>query len=183
MLIGHKLRELRVRRKLTLEELSKKSGVQLATLSRIENLKMVGSLESHLNIAKALNIEVTELYSELVSPKDKAEVESPKSTSEIFTHSDKASYEILTKNVFNKKMMPVMMRIESGGKTQMEKSDLGTEKFLFVLEGEIKVSVADETFRLQKHNTLYFDAALPHSYTNGGKTNARMLVIGTPSSL
>ena len=183
MLIGQKIRELRKARKLTLVELSEKSGVQLATLSRMENKKMVGTIESHMHIAKALGIDLTELYAELKNPKEKPEVETPKSLSDVFTHSDKSSYEILTKNIFNKKMMPILLRLEPGGKTNAEQNDFGAEKFIFVLEGSIEVTVGGEKFKLQKYNTFYFDASAPHAYTNTGKTSARALVVATPITL
>ena len=168
---------------MTLVELSEKSGVQLATLSRIENLKMVGTLESHINIARALEIELTELYNKLKTPKEKPQVETPKTLSDVFTHSDKSSYEILTKNLSNKKMMPVLLRIDSQGKTNTEKNNPGTQKFIFVLEGALEVTLGQDKLQLKKYNTLYFDAALPHIYTNIGKTLARALIVTTPITL
>ncbi len=44
MFIGTKMHALRKAKKLTLTDLARKSGIQLATLSRIENLKMVGTI-------------------------------------------------------------------------------------------------------------------------------------------
>ena len=183
MLIGQKIRELRKMRDMTLLELSKKSGVQLATLSRMENKKMVGTVESHMHIARALDVELTELYAELKNPKEKPQIETPKSFTDVFTHSDKLSCEILTKNIFNKKMMPVLLRIESGGKSNTEQNDRGAEKFVFVLEGGIEVTVGEDKFKLQKYNTLYFDASLVHSFTNTGKQQARIICVATPVEL
>lgn len=48
MHIGRIIRRLRKERKITLLELSQKSGVAIATLSRIETGKMTGRLKSHL---------------------------------------------------------------------------------------------------------------------------------------
>ena len=48
MYIGEKLHAIRKAKRISLTELSEKSGVQMATLSRIENKKMVGTLESHM---------------------------------------------------------------------------------------------------------------------------------------
>src|SRR5882757_9175179 len=65
MFIGSKMLALRKAKRMSLTELSQTSGVQLATLSRIENMKMVGTLESHIQIAKALGVDVTELYKDI----------------------------------------------------------------------------------------------------------------------
>ena len=184
MHVGQRIKELREAQRMLLTELSKKSGVQIATLSRIENLKMTGTLDSHMAIAKALGVDLPHLYRDLESKAQaKAEKLTAKSHSDVFVHSDKSSYEILTSKLLNKKMMPVLLKIESGGRTNKEQNQLGTEKFIFILEGSIKVVVDKEEFALTKNNTLYFDASLPYYMENTGKALAKVLCIGTPVAL
>jgi transcriptional regulator with XRE-family HTH domain len=182
MLIGDKLKEIRRMKKMTLTELSEKSGVQLATLSRIENKKMTGTIESHLAIAKALGIEVVELYNSIIRERKEIELSGTKN-SDVFTHNEKSSFEILTKNVLNKQMMPTLIRIEEGGTTQQEQESPNSEKFLFVLEGTIEALVDTKTYRLEKNHTLYFDASLTHKFKNAGRSVAKLLCISTPVSL
>lgn len=182
MFIGDKMFALRRQKRMTLSELSKISGIQLATLSRIENKKMVGTLESHIGIAKALEIDITELYKGIDKDNSPIEVGGSNAT-DVFTHSEDSSYEILTKNILHKKMMPTLIRIDEGGRTNKEQNKNGTEKFIFALEGRVEVTVNDQIFNLHKHNTLYFDASLPHFYRNTGKATARLLSIMTPVSL
>lgn len=182
MYIGEKLHALRKIKRISLTELSEKSSVQMATLSRIENKKMVGTLESHMQIAKALGIDITELYQGLSHGNALIDAGPDKNT-DMFTHSDEASFEILTKNIMNKRMMPTLIHIEKDGKTNKEQNQGGSEKFIFVLEGNVEVSINNQTFNLHKSNTLYFDAALPHFYRNTGKGAAKLICIGTPVSL
>lgn len=184
MLIGKKIKELRKSRGMTLTELAKRSGIQLATLSRIENMKMTGTLDSHLNIAKALGINITQLYSDTIKEEEeKIEVRSPKSATDVFIHSEKSSYEILTGKVLSKKMMPVLLKVEPGGKTAKEQNAAGTEKFVFVLEGSVTAVISGEPYPLAKHNTLYFDAANEHYFENREKTTAKVLCVITPVAL
>ena len=182
MYIGEKLYQIRRSKRISLTELSQQSGVQMATLSRIENKKMIGTLESHMQIAKALGIEITELYKDLGHENTMIDLGSEKNL-DVFTHSDEFSFEILTKNLMNKKMMPTLIRIEEGGKTTNEKNQINSEKFIYVLEGHVEVNVNDQTFTLHKSNTLYFDASLPHHFVNSGKGIVRILCVSTPVSL
>jgi len=182
MYIGETLHAIRKAKRISLTELSEKSGVQMATLSRIENKKMVGTLESHMQIAKALGIDVTELYKGLSHKNAIIDFGHDKDT-DIFTHSDEASFEILTKNIMNKKMMPTLVRIEEGGKTNKEQSQGGAEKFIFVLDGHVEINVNAQVFILHKYNTLYFDASLPHYFQNIGKGTVKLICVGTPVSL
>ncbi len=183
MFIGSKIKELRKAQKITLTELSQKSGVQLATLSRIEHSKMVGTLESHIQIAKALGVDVTKLYAGLGATPKPIEVETPQSLSDKFQHSDKSSSEILTKKVLAKKMMPVLIRLDQGGETAVEQSAVGSEKFIFVLEGKIEAVINNQSYILEKTHTLYFDASHPHRLRNAGDKTARILCVGTPVAL
>ena len=182
MLIGNKLQELRKNKRITLSELSEKSGVQLATLSRIENKKMTGTLQSHMAIAKALGIEVVELYNNVLKEQKQIELSESKH-SEIFTHNEKSSFEILTKNVLGKQMMPTLIRIEKGGSTQQEQGSANSEKFLFVLEGSVDAIIDSKSFHLEKNTTLYFHASLTHKFKNSGKLTAKVLCVSTPVSL
>ena len=183
MLIGKKLKALRKECKISLTELSKRSGVQLATLSRIENMKMTGTLESHMNIAKALGIPLPHLYSDAISQSQKAEQQIPNTQNSVFIHSDKSSYEVLTGNILSKKMMPILLKLESGGKTNAEQNQVGTEKFVFVLEGAVEVKIGNNNYKLQRHHTLYFDASLPYYIENKGKVSAKVLCVSTPVAL
>ena len=183
MYIGNTLHAIRKSKKISLTELSQKSGVQMATLSRIENMKMVGTLESHINIAKALEIDVTQLYENIDKQNSTIDFVNDLKPTDIFTHSEQSSFEILTKNILNKKMMPILIRIEAHGKTNKEQLKIGSEKFIFLLEGNIEALIGEQKFNLNKSNTLYFDASLPHQFFNIGKNTARILCIGTPVSL
>ena len=183
MYIGKKLRELRKAKGISLTELAEKSGVQIATLSRIEHMKMTGTIESHMNIAKALEIDITQLYMGIVPEKNKVDLKTSQSKTDVFVHSDKSSYEILTAKILSKKMMPILLKIEPGGQTNVEKNQIGTEKFIYVLEGKLEVQIEDTTYSLLQGNTLYFDASVRHCFFNKDKSTAKILCVGTPAAL
>jgi len=183
MEIGKKIRILRKARKMTLAQLSKESGVALATLSRIENNKMTGTLESHMNVAKTLGISLTELLSDIGIEEKNIDILSETNHTDVFVHSDKSSYEMLTTRVLNKKMMPILLKIYPGGGTNPEQTSLGTEKFIFVLEGSLEVSVADKKYKIDSGGTLYFDASVSHYYKNIGIGLVRAICVMTPPAL
>ena len=183
MLIGKRVRELRKTQKIKLSELAEKSGVQIATLSRIEHQKMTGTLDSHMRIAKALGVEITELYSDIIREDKTIEVQTSRSENDVFVHNDKASYEILTQKVLSKKMMPVLLKLEPGGQTNKEQGPFGAEKFLYIMEGTVEIKIGKEPVTLNKNNSLYFDASLEHHFVNVGKSQAKILSVCTPATL
>jgi len=183
MEIGKTIRKLRKEKKITLRELSEKSGVALATLSRIETGKMTGTVKSHNGIARALDVTLSDLYSGFEIKSKKVEIQPQQEQTDVFIHNDKASYDILTKKVLSKKMMPTMLKLEKGAKTAPEESSKGTEKFLYILEGNIQAIVDNKTYSLNKGDSFYFDASLPHYWKNVSNNLARALCVITPPAL
>lgn len=180
MKIGKRLRGLRKEKGLTLDELSRKSGVALATLSRMENDKMTGTIKAHSSICKALGVSITKLYQELENEQKTVEPLPGEERTEHFVHSNKASYELLVSKAPGKKIMPLMMKLDSGGKTQSEHNKPGVEKFVYVITGTLKAEIGVNNYTLKPGDSLYFDASLPHSFTNGTKTGSEAICIVTP---
>jgi len=183
MKIGEKIKRLRKGKGISLTQLSKASGVALATLSRMEHQKMVGTLESHINIAKALGINLTDLYSEVTAEQKESAPPSSGVEKDVFVHNDKSSFEILTNQIFNKRMMPVLIKLEPAGRTAIEQAGAQTEKFTYVLGGKVELYINNIKYSLNKGESLYFDGSLPHYYKNGDKLAARILCVCTPPSL
>ena len=180
MYIGKRIQQIREEKEMSLTELAEKSGVQIATLSRIENLKMLGTVESHAQIAKALGIDISHLYSGVNVSKAELTSKSIPSVPEVYHPNETSFYQILTTNVLTKRMLPMLLKIEPKGQTQKEQAAAGSEKFIFVVEGKVEVQVAQEKFSLNKNNSLYFNAALEHSFVNTSAGIAKILIIATP---
>ncbi len=184
MRIGQRIRELRRQRKITLTKLADITGIQIATLSRIEHDKMTGTLASHIKIANALRVELTALY-ETLSQSNAPDPEKKNSgvNAETFAFNEKASYEILANNVMTKKMMPIVMRIEPKGTTAPERSNPGSERFIFVLKGVVTVLIGEKTFTLKPNHSLYFDASTEHRFENHGEATAKFISVITPATI
>ncbi len=170
MQIGQKIRDLRKEKNITLDELSRKSNVALATLSRMENDKMRGTIKSHLSICKALGVSISELYREFEADLKIAETVSKHRRTEHFVHSRKAMYELLVTKTLDKKMMPLILKITPGGETQKEINSPLVEKFVYVITGSLEASVGEKIYLLHSEDSLYFDASLPHSFKNTSAT-------------
>lgn len=186
MHIGPRLRTLRQAQRLTLAQLARTSGVALATISRIETGKMTGTLESHLQLARALGLTLPELYAgvEEQGERRRVAVQTKASRTEVYAHAaGKATLRMLTQDVLRKKMMPVLVEIAPGGRTQPEQAPRGTEKFLYVMDGAVEVTVGEERLPLKREETLYLDASARHTLRNPSPRPARLLSITTPPVL
>jgi transcriptional regulator with XRE-family HTH domain len=180
MHVGQIIHNIRAERKMTLVELSRRSGVALASLSRIENAKMTGTLKSHINIANALEVSLPELYKNLGASEKQVEIDTRKSRTDVSVRNKGASLEMLAAKTQNKKMLPVLLKISPGGTTHKEQTRPGVEKFIYVLDGKIEASIGDERYNLTRDDTLYFESSLPYYFKGAGKGEAKLLVVTCP---
>ena len=184
--IGGRLRTLRKAARIRLVELAKASGVDAATISRIETGRMTGTLKSHTKLARALGVKLTEVYAgiEEEQAKGAVSVQPPSGRNEVYVHqAGKSSMAMLTADVLQKKLMPVLITIEPGGSTHKEETKVGTEKFIHVLEGQLEAKVGEDVHQLKRGSSLYLDASIPHSLRNVGSKTARCLAVTTPPAL
>ena len=184
--VGARLRAVRRAQKVRLLELAKATGVDAAIISRIETGKMTGTLESHIRLANALGMKVTDLYAgiEEARVKDAATFQLPSQRTDVYVHeAGKSSIAMLTTDILHKKLMPVIITVEPGGSTHKEEAKVGTEKFIYVLEGDLEVRVGDTAHNLKRGSSLYLDASVPHSLKNAESKVARCLAVVTPPAL
>lgn len=182
--LGKRIRTLRKERRLSLEKLSAKSGVALATLSRLENGKGAGTFRTHQRIAEALDIPLTEVYKGLQETEQEAVLLGPESEeAETFTYDEKASALLLTQQVSTKQMLPQLIILRPGGETAVEQYRRGTERWLFGLEGTVQVTVGGKSYRILPGGTLYFKASLPHRLANSDSSAAKIISVTSPVAL
>lgn len=185
MKLGEKLKVLRKKMDLTLDELARLSGVAKATLSRIENGITSGNINTHLKICEALKVNLGELYKGLESADEKIVSFDTKTMAEaeVFNYDDKVSSVILARQTGKKKMLPQLLTIEPEKGTAVEENPLGTDKFIFCLEGEAEVTIGETKNSLKKNSSIYFDSSTPHSIKNTGSKTTKLIVVVSPVAL
>ena len=179
-MLGNRIKHMRQNTGYTLVDLSKRSGIALATLSRIENDKMVGTLDSHKKICQALGITLSELFSNLEREMKAVYIQRNCAQKEVFSHSEHFTRTILTSKDSGKNILPLMVTVQPGGVENIDANRADIEKFIYSLEGSIELTIDGDTFQLQAEDTLYFNASSPHTIKNTGGTIARYLCVISP---
>lgn len=181
--LGNRIRTVRKAKKITLVELSKQTGIAQATLSRIETGRMTGTVDSHRKIAEALGLGLAELYAPLDRRYEEI-VHAKKETPRKVVHQGRGcQMELLTQEVTKKKITPLLLTLSGNSKTATEHNERGVEKFVWVLDGELEVSVEKENYPMKSGETLYFDASFPHRLSNPRAKTAKAFVAVSPSKI
>lgn len=180
--LGPRIRQLRKQRGLSLEQVAGKSGVALATLSRIENGKGTGTFRTHRRIADAFGLSLAELYRDLQPQEsDSLLLKSSGDDVETFNYDEKASAIFLTRQISGKQMLPQMILLKPGGKTAEEQYPPGTERWVFGLEGSFSARVGDQEHTVALGEALYFKASLSHQFRNDGTAPAKLISVMSPA--
>ena len=182
MKIGERIRQLRGEMKQ--KEFAQACGIDDTTISKIEKGSITGTLDMYRKICRALGISLSTLYKGVYEDEVKPVEESSSLEEKPFYYNEKASSQFLTRNIFlNKKMLPEILILEPQGEAQDE-LPADTQRFLYLLEGEVEIKIADHTYTLKQNQPFYIiDASIPHSIKNTGPAQARILRITDPVRL
>jgi quercetin dioxygenase-like cupin family protein len=146
----------------------------------MENDKMTGTVDSHMRIADALGLRLPELYNDVLNESAKLKDKEITQKIETFARSTGVVAELLTTRAFQKKMMPVLLKMKSKATTHKESYPKSTERFIYVIAGALEIFVNSEKHILKQDDSLYFDASLLHFFKSGRAT--KCLSIVSPAS-
>ena len=177
--IGKRMREVRKQKNITLIELSKTTDVAQATLSRMENGQMLGTVESHRKIAEALGVTLSSLYEGIDARSEGVRAQKATDKRRVLSKNDSARAELLLSNPSSKKIVPVLITLSANGKTTMDHGERGVEKFVWVVEGDVKVVFDNAEYELQANDSLYFDASASHQIVNSGSRSAKVFSVSS----
>lgn len=190
---GVTLRSLRLKRGWGLAEISRRTGLPISSLSKIENDKMELTLDKLLRIGTALETDLVQL----LGPLRATEVPSESAGRRSITRAGEGKlaacasgrYRYLAHDLLNKLLLPMVIEVTARSLEEFGEFNrhLG-EEFLLVLEGELDFySSIYMPVTLKKGDSIYFDGTMGHAYVSGGQGQCLILSVcaapGAPESL
>ncbi|MBN1890773.1 MAG: cupin domain-containing protein [Thermoflexales bacterium] len=176
--VGRCLRELREERKLSIRALAEKSGLNVNTLSLIENGKSSPSVSTLQQIALALESPITAFFDTSLPRSTLAHIKANDRPRAAFAH---GVLEDLGAGLSGRTVEPFVVTLEpNAGSGAYPVVHTGYE-FVFCLEGRIVYTIEDHTCLLEPGDSLLFESRLPHRWQNVDETPSRALLVMCPS--
>jgi transcriptional regulator with XRE-family HTH domain len=173
---GARLRELRLQRGWTLEELACRSGLSKAFLSRLESGGRQASIAAALTLSGIFNVSLASLFeSELATEPcvivraADAEVKSINGL-KYATLSNAGRF-------FN--LQPIKVTVPLSRRGQEHYHHEG-EEWIYVMAGSLTLSLAGKTYGLEPGDAAHFDSRLPHRLIACGEQDAEILLVASP---
>ena len=181
MRIGEKIKKLREEKGMSLGELAEKSGFSSALLSQIENHMISTPLGTLIKIAQAMDVAIGHFF------EDKAEAPFVIVRATERRHVSRVaskggvkygySYESLAQDKKNRYMEPFLVTLEPATRKDRNAYSHEGEEFIFVLEGEMEVTLEDHTDLLKPGDCIYFDSRLRHRVECVGQGETKILAV------
>jgi transcriptional regulator with XRE-family HTH domain len=178
MEIGSKIKNLRLLKGLTQEELGDRCELSKGFISLLESDKTSPSMATLEDILNALGTDFAHFFKEesgsrVVFGKDDFSIkQDPDLKNEICW---------LIPNAQKNEMEPILVTIEPGGSTYPDNAHEG-EEFGYVIEGTVTVVIDEERHPAKKGESFYLTSDKPHFIENNTGRQAKIIWISSPPS-
>jgi transcriptional regulator with XRE-family HTH domain len=162
--IGERIRLLREKKGLSLDELSKITGFNTELLSKIEKNEVQPQLGTVIKLSKALDSAFGRLVSGVgdklysITRKNEQKVVSRATTKkgkkQLYT------YKSLAPEVKGRHMEAMIVQLDQN--PSEETSIHEGEEFIYVLEGTAELKIGDDKFELEPGDSVYYLSTTPH---------------------
>lgn len=174
--IGSKIKELRILKGLTQEEVADRAELSKGFISQLERNLTSPSISTLLDILQCLGTSIGEFFNE--TPEEQIVFEK---TDYFEKHDPELQNEIkwIIPNAQKNRMEPIMLTLGAGGGTYPDNPHEG-EEFGYILSGAISIHIGSKTYRAKKGESFYFVPDKKHYLTS--KTGAVLLWVSSPPS-
>lgn len=177
--IGASLKSVRKMRGLSQRELAKRAGVTNSTISMIEKNSVSPSVSSLKKVLAGIPMSLVEFFSiEEGTVGEQKVVYRSEELLDIGTGD--LVYKLIGRDYPNRAMSLMYETYLPGTGTGDDMLQHRGEEGAFIIEGKIELTVADETFILEKGDSYYFNSELPHSFRNPFSEPCRLVSATTP---
>lgn len=177
MVIGEKIKRLRLQYGLTQEELADRCELSKGFISLLERDLTSPSIATLTDILECLGTDLRAFFSE------KSDEKLVFGTEDTAVKADpdglRGMVRYLVPNAQKNKMEPILVEMDAGGETHEDDPHEG-EEFGYVLAGAVEIRLGKRVVRARKDESFYFTPDGPHKLVNPGKAVCRFIWISTP---
>ncbi|MBM3702557.1 MAG: helix-turn-helix transcriptional regulator [Actinobacteria bacterium] len=180
-LIPNRIRTIRKKLNLTLDELASKINMSRAYVSKLERSRKAPPISTLFKIAKSLNVDLNYLITGISGQYNNQKVSLVAEDEQLGVIHQRSSYGYIYKALAYKKNNKLMeaFKIIVPSKEEQEPFIHDGEEFNYLLKGKARVFVDGEWYLMNEGDSIYYDSALPHYAVSIGGKEAIFLQVNT----
>jgi transcriptional regulator with XRE-family HTH domain len=163
---GQFIRKHRTKKNLTLEDMSKLTGLSLSYLSKLERSDRIPPFATLQTLATVLGFDMTELLNpQAEKAEGDADIMILRSEHHVTTEDGNDGYSMipLTTSYKNTALSPFLLLLQPGQTTDFAHD---AEEFIYVLHGELKLVYKGAIYPLKEGDSVYLDSRNVHRFIN-----------------
>jgi len=177
VVVGPALRDARLARRWTLEQVAESAGLSAAFISRLERGKASSSLSNLIRLSTVLEVPLERLFAAASRPLAHAGYILRRGSAGGVLAGGVYRYKPLAGGLPHHAIWLFELEYPPGMGQESAPYAHEGEEVLYVLDGEIEFTIDGEQLSLRRGDCVQFDARQPHAGWNPGKVPARMLMI------
>jgi mannose-6-phosphate isomerase-like protein (cupin superfamily) len=170
--LGPKIRHLRRKEGLSLEDLARQTGLSVEYISRVEDQTEIPPVGAILQISKALSLDAAALLSQ-----GGARDQRQRKRESLEKRKRSYAYKTLSAGADTMHLKAFLVSIDAHQDHAMVEYRHEGEEFLYVLKGEVEVSVGENRYHLSKGKSLHFKSSVSHMLRNPGSAKTELVVV------
>ncbi len=175
--IGQNIRKERKKQRLSLDELSRRSGVSKAMLSQIEAGKANPTVATAWKIAYALGLDFNAMLKGREENVRKFEINRKDDITTLDTDQEGVHINVLSPIQLAEDLELYILTFKPKASLKSNPHYAGTEEYLTVLEGSVKVSAGKNTAILNAGDVVIYQCDIEHHIDNLGDEPARVHLV------
>jgi len=175
--VGDRLRGIRAQMGLSIRALSEMSGLNVNTLSLIENGRTSPSVSTLQQLAQSLQVSITTFFETNHGEKKAVFQKNGSRPRAAFAHGLMEDLGVGMPRYGAEPLIVVLNPNADSGKHPIVHTG---REFVYCIEGQIAYTVDTDTYLLEPGDSLLFEAYLPHHWKNMDATPSRALLVLCP---
>lgn len=163
LIIGNKLKDIRHKKNLSLDEVASLTGVSKAMLGQIERGQSNPTVSTLWKVATGLKVSFSFFVEE---QQDNYKIIDQTEITPIIEDNEKMKLYPIFPFDANKGFEIFTIELEHGCNHMSSSHIEGVEEYIIVTEGQIEMEIKNERYVLNKGNSMKFTANIPHTYKN-----------------
>lgn len=172
--VGQQIKSIRKARSISLKTLSEMSGLNINTLSLVENGKISPSVNTLHQIANSLGVPIVALFQ---SENNLSRIVFTKSLSTTKEDFGESVLENLCQKYFNLSIQSFRITLKPGESVCNSPAMHPGHELIYCIRGKIKYVIDKQVFILEQGDSLIFESTRPHCWENGSGDESQFLLI------
>jgi transcriptional regulator with XRE-family HTH domain len=178
--IGPRLKALRSRHGLSLQQLADRSDVSPAAIHKVEQGAMVPTITTLLKLAAAFEVPVAHFIDEVGEPASPVVYTPAKQRRERTIQDGAVVVGTITAESGPFDLDASVMEIAAGAGTGDQQPRAAGESLVHVVSGTLELVVSGQAFRLTAGDSMHFRSEAPHSWRNPSTRTTKLLWTSLP---